>query len=65
MHVAANKVAKAGALLKRLRHERIVQSMELLILDAQIAKLTGYIDLVDSHMNDSTSFNTIVEVDED
>ena len=45
VHIAANRLAKAAASVKRLKHERVVQQMELLILDAQIAQLTGYVEL--------------------
>ena len=30
-------------MVKQLHHQRVVQQMELLIVDAQIAQLTGYI----------------------
>ena len=35
----------AAAAVKKLHTERVVQQMELLILDAQIAQLTNYMEI--------------------
>lgn len=43
IHKAGERAARAGVAVKRFHHERVVQEVEVLILDAQMAQLKSYI----------------------